>query len=299
MLIETYSQFEKPVNWPFVRWEYARYFAAPFLGAFGQDKDIEAKGLEAVRDWENAVGIWENDEGQITCVVCPDEYVPWHPARGIAYFQRRPGYDHLLDEMLEYAQKKYRKDNTTSVFITEPDTPLQEAAKRDSYAAPKPATEYWTEYDLSKIPDTKLPGGFYFQSMADNNDVERRRKIFGLSFYHKPSNEWPSAFSYRELQKAPDYRRELDLVVVAPDGEFVSCCIAWIDETNKVGMLEPVGSIVLGMGREIVLEGLRRLKALGAEIAIMETPLKYYTKIGFVRKWKYGRKWEKTLITDR
>ena len=35
MLVETYRAFEKPINWTLVRWEYARHFCAPMLGAYG------------------------------------------------------------------------------------------------------------------------------------------------------------------------------------------------------------------------------------------------------------------------
>ena len=303
MLIETYSVFKKPINWPFVRWEYARYFCAPMLGAYGlgetEDNSLEndiEKSKESIRLWEGAVGIWENENGEIVAVICPDEYVPWHPGSGTAFFQRRPGYDLLFDEMLEYSTKIFNKDNTSNVFIPAHDTPLQDAAKKHGFIRSAKGFENWLEYDLADLPKANLPKGFRFQSMADNNDLEKRRKVLGLSFYHKDPKEWASLFSYQELQKAPDYHKELDLVVVAPNGDFVSCCIAWIDTHNKIAMLEPVGSIVLGMGREVVMEGLRRAKGLGAKIVIMETSLKYYERIGFVRIYLYGNKW--TLRND-
>jgi hypothetical protein len=295
MLIETYSAFDRPVNWPFVRWEYARYYCAPMLGSFGLDGSSDAsieKSQQAIRLWENAVGVWENENAKIVAVVCPDEYVPWHPGFGLAFFQRRPGYDFLLDEMLVYSKKTFVKDNASSVFIPAHDTPLQNAAKKHGFIQSEKGFENWLEYDLKDLPGVNLPKGFCFQSMADNNDFEKRRKVLGLSFYHREPNEWPSLFSYRELQKAPDYRKDLDIVVVAPNNDFVSCCIAWVDTHNKIAMLEPVGSIVLGMGREVVMEGLRRARALGAETGIMETPLKYYERIGFVKKYVYGNKWQ-------
>lgn len=42
--------------------------------------------------------------------------------------------------------------------------------------------------------------------------------------------------------------------------------------------LEPVGSIQLGMGREVMMEGLRRVAALSAETAHMDAGLKFYRK---------------------
>lgn len=306
MLVETYRAFERPINWPIVRWQYARHFCAPMLGAYGSSDSIDdslknniKKSKQAIRLWENAVGIWENENKEIVAVVCPDEYVPWHPGSGLAFFQRRPGYDSLLDEMLEYSQKKFIKESKSNLWIPAHDKPLQDAAIKHGFKCIEKSFENWLEYDLKNLPGANLPVSFRFQSMADNNDLERRRKVLGLSFYHKDPKEWATIFSYQELQRAPDYRKDLDLVVVAPDGEFVSCCIAWVDTKNEIAMLEPVGSIVLGMGREVVLEGLRRARNLGAKTGIMETRLKYYEKIGFVKKYVYGHIWQKEVSEKR
>ena len=78
--------------------------------------------------------------------------------------------------------------------------------------------------------------------MADTDDVEARRTVLGLAFGHADPAEWVTAETYRELQRAPDYRKHLDLYVVAPDGAFAACCIAWHDPVNRVGTFGPVGT---------------------------------------------------------
>ena len=291
MLIETFRQFEKPINWTFERWNYARYFAAPMLGAYGLTENTTEKSKEAIRLWEEAVGIWEDEESRIVAVVCPDEHVPWHPSYGLAYFQRRPGYDDLLNEMFDYTEKTYINENRTRVFIPEHDEPLKAVAQERGYEKAEKSWGWWMEYVLKDLPEPNLPEGFIVQSMADDNDLEKRRKIFGLSFRHKDPKEWPTLFSYQELQRAPDYRKDLDLAVVGPSGEHVACCIMWIDEYNKISRLEPVGSIVLGMGREVVMEAFRRAAALGMEKSYMESNLRFYRAIGFKPLYKFGRTW--------
>jgi predicted N-acetyltransferase YhbS len=302
MLIETYAQFEKPLNWTMERWQYARHFCAPMLGAYGLDSDsghvLENnidKSKEAIELWESAIGIWTNEQEETVALVCPDEYVPWHPGSNLAYIQRRPGYDYLLDEMLDYAATKYVQDGITRLWVTSHDIALTARAQERGYTPSGRHPEYWMEIDLADLPDAQLPEGFRFQSMADSNDLEKRRKVLGLSFYHKDAREWATIFSYQELQKAPDYRKDLDLVVVAPHSEFVSCCIVWVDTYNKIAMLEPVGSIVLGMGREVVMEGLRRARGLGARTGIMTSALTYYEKIGFKKKHLYGTTWSRKV----
>lgn len=125
-----------------------------------------------------------------------------------------------------------------------------------------------------------------------------RREIFGRAFNHTDPAEWPSAFAYQELQRAPDYRRDLDLSVVSPDGMYVACCVVWLDARNRMAVLEPVGTHPdfrgRGLGREVVLEGIRRAAALGAERVWVGSGQPFYQAIGF-RKALTAYRWTKEL----
>ncbi|MBN2379960.1 hypothetical protein JXM67_09195 [candidate division WOR-3 bacterium] len=295
-LVANYNAFEHPVNWDMVRWNYARYFCAPMIGAWGLGEREEKipdttgkKSEEAVRFWESSIGVWETDDGEIAGVVCPDEYIPWHPAFGQAFLQRSPDHESLLAEMLEYAEKTFIGKNMTRIYVGEYDKALQDAVGASGFHRDaKPCLNYM-EFDLADIPESKLPDGYRFVTMAENNDIEKRREVVGLSFNHPDPNDWATAYSYKQLQAAPDYRKELDIVIERPDGKWVACTIAWFDEFNRIGTLEPVGAIQLGMGREIVIEGLRRLRDLGAKVAHMDSGLKFYEKVGFRKKFPIYR----------
>jgi len=293
----------KPFNWGIERWNYARYFVAPMLGAWGLEENApdalpdvtNVKSREAIRFWEDSIGIWENEAGEIVGVVNPDEHVPWHPAYGLAFFQRHPSYDFMLKEMLDYAEKNFTVKGKTRIFISQYDEMFQKLALDRGYKKGDKPCGYFMEYDLKELPAPDLPEGYRVLSMADENDLEKRRKIFGLSFRHQNPNDWPTLFSYQELQKAPDYRKELDLVVTDAKGEYLACCIVWLDGHNKIAHLEPVGSIRLGMGRQVVLEGLRRAAKMGIEKAVMDSDLRFYEKIGFMRKYPSGYSWTKKI----
>jgi hypothetical protein len=295
-LVANYRKFDPPVNWDPVRWNFARYYCAPMLGAWGCGETAEAvpdaigrKSMEAVRLWEESIGVWVNEEEEIAGLVCPDEYVPWHPAFGQVFLQRRPDYEHLLPEMLAYAERTFVGRGVTRLYVGGHDGALAAAATRRGFVRdPEPCLHY-LEYDLRDIPEANLPPGYRFQSMAEDNDLERRRRVVSLSFYHKDPHEWTTVFAYEELQRAPDYRKDLDVVVVRPDGEYVACTIGWVDVYNKSATLEPVGSLQIGMGREVVMEGLRRVAALGAEVAHMDSNIKFYEVIGFKKKFPIYR----------
>ncbi len=295
-LTANYMAFEPPVNWALVRWNYARYLCAPMLGACGlgtfakRPPDTSGKSSrEAIRFWENSIGIWENESGEIAGVVCPDEFVPWHPAFGQAFLQRHPDYEYLLPEMLAYAEQTFVSKGTTRIFVGEPDKSLQEAAKKRGFVRDEKSCINYLLFDLKDIPEPDLPDGYRFVSRDENNDLEKLREVGGRSFNHPDPDDWPILYSYQELQKAPDYRKELDIVVERPDGKWVACTIAWFDSFNRMGTLEPVGAIQLGMGREVVMEGLRRLRDLGALVAHMDAGLKYYEKIGFKKRFPIFR----------
>ena len=81
---------------------------------------------------------------------------------------------------------------------------------------------------------------------------------------------------YRTLvAQAPTYRPELDLVVVAPDNSFAAYCLVWFDAANRIGVFEPVGCHSAhrqqGLTKAVMFEGLRRLQALGATHAFVNT----------------------------
>ncbi len=303
LLVNTYRAFKKPANWHITRWNYARYFVAPFLGAYGLNtsadeslNDADRKSQEAIRFWEESVGIWENETNEIVGVVNPDEHIPWHRAYGLAYFQRHPHYEFLLDEMLDYAEKIFINKGIIRIEVIDDDEPLETLVRNRGFQKGIKPCGYYLEYILKDLPKSNLPGGYSIRSMADESDLAKRCKIFGESFRLTHPEEWPTVFSYQELQKAPDYRKDLDLYVTDSHGEYVACCIAWLDDHNRIATLEPVGSIRLGMGREVVMEGLRRVAALGAETAIMDSGLRFYQAIGFKRKYPFGYRWTKEIV---
>lgn len=292
-LVDTRKSFERPLNWRIERWNYARYFEAPYLC---RDEEITPeKSRDAIRSWEGSIGVWEDRSDGVVGVVHTE-----HPFPGDAFIQRHPRHAYLLEEMLDFAEANLfdREKRMLRVFVYEHDRDMLSLVAGRGYVKVEADCDYDQEYVVEGVPARDLPEGYSVMSMADRNDLEGRGRAFGLGFNHVDPMSWAPVHVYEELQRAPDYRRDMDLYIVSPDGEIASFCIMWYDAVNRLGSLEPVGTVPghrgMGLAREAIYEGIRRVSALGAERVVVGGGQEYYQSIGFKRTHTcYG--WTKDL----
>jgi GNAT superfamily N-acetyltransferase len=105
----------------------------------------------------------------------------------------------------------------------------------------------------------------------------------------EPDDRYEGWEWYRNVQRAPLYRRDLDLVAVARDGELAAFCTLWFDEVTRTAAFEPVGTHPIhqrrGLGKAVMTEGLRRVRELGASLATVnsysESAGSLYASLGF------------------
>jgi GNAT superfamily N-acetyltransferase len=298
-LVETFSLTDQPLNWRLERWNYARYFITPLLATDGVGEPDLGAYQAAIRLFDASTGVWENEAGDVVGVVNIEHADRSHSGWGEAFLQRHPDYTFLLPEMLDFAETHLRNRERNQLFVPiyDDDRAFLEVVGARGYRRNDEYTLWDSVFTVQEeLPDYTLPEGYRLQSMADDNDLDRRRKAFGLGFDHPDPRDWPSLLSNQELQKAPDYRRELDLYVIAPGGEFASFCIAWWDQRNRIAMVEPVGTVPehrrKGLGRAVVLEAIRRVAALGVERVFVGSDQAFYLSLGFELAYA-GHHWEK------
>ena len=119
-----------------------------------------------------------------------------------------------------------------------------------------------------------LPDGFSIAPVTTAHDVEQRVFVEMNSF----ASVGLTADAWRSVaDRLPNYRRELDLLAIAPAGGGASACTCWYDEESRSGEFEAVGTAQAyrqrGVGKAVITEGLRRLHALGATHAIVYTTI--------------------------
>ncbi|MCW4037134.1 MAG: GNAT family N-acetyltransferase [Candidatus Bathyarchaeota archaeon] len=294
-LVDTFSLYYRPFNWMLDRWNFLRYFVVP-VHSFHNNRyfSVPTNSRHNNRDelplWEKTIGIWENTDGDIVGVVHSE-----NEEAGEAFIQIHPDYTFLYDEMVTYIEK-YLADKVGNVgyvklYIYDDNEQLKDIAAARGYRKLTLGTPI-LNYVIGDIPELLLPKGFRIKSVLDEDDVEKRRKVKAIAF---GSNYGPSAWSpasaFKIMQEAPDYRKDLDLYVVAPNGDYASFCTVWIDVKNKYGNFEPVGTHVeyrrMGLARAVMFEGFRRMIQYGVTRSFMGSRNEFYQKIGF-KKTSYS-----------
>ena len=137
------------------------------------------------------------------------------------------------------------------------------------------------------LPTPALPPGYTLRHLRGAADLGQRVAVHRDAF--APSRM--TVAKHRAVMASPTYRRDLDLVVVAPDGSFAAFGIVWLDAANRHGVFEPVGCAVAhrrrGLAAAIVREGQRRLRAHGATAATVlsaadnHAARRLYASVGF------------------
>jgi len=101
------------------------------------------------------------------------------------------------------------------------------------------------------------------------------------------------------MQSAPNYRKDLNIVTVAPDGAYASYCGMWLDHTNRIAYVDPVRTNPnyrhMGLGTAVVLEGIRCCGTEGATIDTVGSDQPFYMSMSFKKLFDinlWAREWE-------
>ena len=282
-LIDTYRPGDRHDNWLQPRWEYMHYH--PLF-----DESLETA-------FSNT-GVWESD-GSIVGVV-HFEHRP-----GQIFFQVHPDLRHLKPEMLEYAETYLNvgdsdKKRNVAIWVNDFDTEFRSIAQEYGYHLVEGTKDCWSILKIHKpFPPIRLPDGFYLRSLADENDLNKLHRVLHRGFNHPGEPPVDGLAGRERMQSAPNYRKDLNIVAVAPDGAYVSYCGMGQDHANSVAYVEPVCTDPdyrrMGLGTAVVLEGIRRCGAEGAAIAVVGSEQPFYMSMAFKKLFDinlWAREWE-------
>ncbi|MDC7224448.1 MAG: GNAT family N-acetyltransferase [Spirochaetales bacterium] len=290
-LVKNYYVRDRPQNWGLERWNWGRYHPVMFSES---DPDFSSR---LIHRFETTIRLWENGRGELLGMVNTE----WPLREGEAFIQRGGEADFLLPEMLDYIELSliHPKKNSVELTVYDHDSVLIGQIEKRGYERKEKSLGHRAERSLNCLPTTRLTEGFSLVSMAEKSaHIPKRCELLGRGFDHEDRSEWTSPAEYEQVRKAPDYRPDLDLVVADPRGNYVSGCIAWYDEWNRIGAFEPVCTVPeyrrQGLGKTVMAEAMGRLKRLGAETVYVGSSLSFYQSQGFVLK-NPSHKWVKRL----
>jgi mycothiol synthase len=239
---------------------------------------------------ESHVFIWETKEGEIAAVLNSED-------PGIAYLQVDPEKrtSELETEMVLVAEenlsvKKPRGKKSLGVFAAKDDELRVDILNNRGFVKSKFWEHHHSRSILRPVPEVKLPDGYSVRALGDIEELPARSYLSWRAFHsNEPEDRYEGWEWYLNIQRAPLYRRDLDLVVVSPGGKLASFCTVWFDDVTRSGSFEPVGTDPehqrRGLGKAVIHEGLHRLKRLGAVIAYVgsgsEEASEFYKSIGF------------------
>ena len=139
------------------------------------------------------------------------------------------------------------------------------------------------------VPEIALPDGFRLKSLQEENDLYKIDRVLWRGFDHEGESSQENVEGRGKVQSAPSFRKDLNIVIEAPDGHFVTYSGTWFEGTNRYAYVEPVATDPAyrrrGLGKAAVLEGIRRCGELGATVAYVGSDLAFYMAIGFEKMY--------------
>ncbi len=192
------------------------------------------------------------------------------------------------EQAMRIARQRGKK-TTYVLWINRDDAVLDVHFKQRGYRLGKGCIHLTRNLDTVLLPAQEM-GEYRVRACKGETEVaSRARAQYGAFGSAAPFERYLERF--RKFMRSPVYCHNLDIVAVAPDGQIGAFCIVWMDPVNQVGLFEPVGTHPdyqrKGLGKAVMLEGLRRLQAGGMKQAIVSTgednlpAINLYESIGF------------------
>lgn len=269
-LIALNRQKKTHINWNWARWEWM-YFH-PYFD----------------RDSRHTIGLWKDEDALVGAAIYDMYY-------GEAFCATLEGYESLLPEVLEYAHRNLGDENGLGIAVHDDDGNMQSLLVSLGYEKAE-QTEAVLCRNLEDACGYCLPEGFTIRQVRFPADYLAYQRLIWKGFDHEGDlAEWERMLAYdgpMHLHRNP----LLCLSVVAPDGEFAAHCTCWYDNRTDYAYVEPVCTIPRyrgsGLGRAVVLETLRRCKALGAKTAFVISDQEFYKKTDFLPHSQYTFYWK-------
>ncbi len=287
-LIAMYPITPAGLNWEIRRWDGWHYHR-------------ETGGWQP--DFAQRIHLWETASGQIVGVVNED-------SPGNACFQFHPDYRPDVEAaMLTWAEDHLAASDDAAgsnrilnIFALDYDSPMRLLLQARGYARMTygGVTRRMVLGARPLAQPQALPG-YRVRTTADTpEDYQRMAALLNAGFgrtSHTPEEYQVFATT------SPSFQHHLNLVAAAPDGAFAAHVGYTYIEAIRCAILEPLCTHPdhrrRGLAQALILEGLHRVKALGANAVLVDTgdmiaANTIYDVVGFTEAYR-GSVWRRSL----
>jgi mycothiol synthase len=223
--------------------------------------------------------LWEDEQGRLLGYAIAHKPF-WtldyfaHPAARAAGLEER-----ILAWGLErWQQMMPRQEGRLSLWLDAREDQAERVALLERLGF---ARDAWSMLHLHQslarvLPPPAVPEGFSIRPLAGEAEVAAYVALHRAAFgSNNMTVDWR-----RQILESPQYVPALDLVAVDADGALAGFCICWLSQRandhngSVAGQVEPMGVRPdlqqRGLGRALLMEGLRRLQAHGATSAYVD-----------------------------
>lgn len=244
----------RQLSWPVMRLDYWRFFGMINNHPFATLPEI--------------IFLWETPDGQLAAVLNPEDpgsvFMQVHPA-----FKTKELEEEMITTAEEYLSVTRNGRQKLILWVDSQDTRRQDILNVRGFIRGKWTESQWRR-DLDKpIPDVPVAVGYTIRSLGDESELPARSWASWRGFHpNEPDEKYEGWEWYRNIQRCPLYRRDLDLLAAASDGTIAAISTFWFDDYTRTVYIEPVATVPehqrKGLARAVITEGLRRVQRLGA-----------------------------------
>ena len=175
----------------------------------------------------------------------------------------------LEHEIFAYIEANFVEQNRIIAPVFADDDLRREVLASRGFTQ-RPGWNHHYRRDLTgPLPAPVPPAGYILRSMGNESEHPSRSWCSWRAFHSdEPDSNYDGDHSwYKNIQSAPLYRRDLDVVAATETGEIAGFCTIYYDDFTQSAVTVLVGVAAehwrRGLGKAILLEGMRRLQHLG------------------------------------
>lgn len=202
------------------------------------------------------------------------------------FFNLRPGYEELADEMVEYAEKSFPVfgDGIQLMIFSEQKALIKAAEKQGYKVIYDEYLDMLLDFKKSEL-NYELPDGFHFVDRLECDPIKLAKCTWdGFNSeesgpfvdWYKPNHEmsWSPHKAYNNvlgstIAPPPHSTYEYDVIIADENDEYVCFSGMWWVPQNKLAYMEPLCTVPkyrkMGLAAAALTQHYRRLKPLGAE----------------------------------